>query len=124
MMTIGAVVGAKMTASAYYDEQEAIKKDAAAALLQCQNKSKTIQVFPQEIVGESEPEKMEQLSDEALNTFIENGKKDFAETAKLFNADIKEETTKSSEESSTEDIATEMEDQALELMGVKEKTSK
>jgi len=59
IMTIGMVVGAQVTASAYFNERETLKKNAAAALLQCQNSSKTIQLWPEDIEGDSYLEKLE-----------------------------------------------------------------
>jgi hypothetical protein len=67
------------------------------------------------------PEKMEDLSDEALDTFVVDAKKDFAETAKLFGG-VKDETpkTKESNDSSDDDLLSteELEKEALKAMGI------
>lgn len=72
------------------------------------------------ITKQFEPEKQENLSDEGLKTFIEQGKKDFAETAKLFGASddgTKTSSTTTGEGSaSSEDLS--VEDEALKLMEV------
>jgi hypothetical protein len=63
------------------------------------------------------PESMEDLSKESLNTFIENGKKEFAETARLFGVD--ETINKGTDKGETEETPESLEEEALKLMGVK-----
>jgi len=65
-----------------------------------------------------DPEKLEDLSETGLNKFIEESKKDYAETAKLFGAKDEEMPTKpTSPNSSSSEEALELE--ALKLIGVK-----
>jgi len=100
MMTIGIVVGAKMTASAYYNEREAMKKDAAAALLECQNTNKTIQLFPQEIVGESKSEEMKRQPRRSSNRVKAIIRKQLSEEEKARKEllDLKAQTLKRAQE--------------------------
>lgn len=71
------------------------------------------------ITARFKPENLEDLTDDGIKKFVENTKKEFADTAKLFGEEAVT-TTKSGEQTSEEDDASKsMEDKALELMGVK-----
>ncbi|GAH04020.1 unnamed protein product, partial [marine sediment metagenome] len=61
------------------------------------------------------PEKVEDLTDEGIGKFVEEGKKKFAETAKLFGVKESSSNTKSENKANEEEGS--MEDQALELIG-------
>lgn len=64
------------------------------------------------------PETQEDLSEDGLKKFVENAKKDFAETARLFGAG--EGTGDKGKGGESEETSSEnMEDEALKLMGVK-----
>ena len=71
------------------------------------------------ITKQFKPEAMEKLNDEGIKEFIENSKKEFAETAKLFGSGIEENFLKGkgngNEESSSSGT---MEEQALKELGV------
>ena len=73
------------------------------------------------ILGRFKPETMEDLSDEGLNKFLENTKKEFAETAKLFGVADSQPTTSGASEKKDEDLSTaeSMEEEALKILGVK-----
>jgi regulator of replication initiation timing len=69
------------------------------------------------IKGRFKPENLEGLSDDDLNKHLENEKKVFAETAKLFGSEVVDQTTKSNKGSSGESETT-LEDEALKIIGV------
>ncbi len=66
-----------------------------------------------------QPEKLENLSDEGLKKFIEDSKKEFAETAKLFGRGTQEDSSKNNDSGSEKtDTSGTMEDKALKELGV------
>jgi len=67
------------------------------------------------IVDRFNPEKQEDLSETGLNKYIEEGKKDFTETAKIFGAEAANDTKGSGNNNESEDD--DMERQALEVIG-------
>ena len=73
------------------------------------------------IMSRFDPEKMEDLTDQGLNTFIESTKKDFADTAKLFGVTESSESSKGDEnkDKDEEEGDSSMEAQALKEIGVK-----
>jgi regulator of replication initiation timing len=70
------------------------------------------------IKGRFDPEKMEDLSEENLKTFIEDEKNEFAETAKLFGGSESGDGGSGTKEGDATDD--DLEEQALKIMGVKE----
>jgi len=63
------------------------------------------------------PEKQEDLSEDGLKRFVEDSKKEFAETAKLFGASVTDTTEKKAEsEEETSDDAASMEAEALKIL--------
>lgn len=74
------------------------------------------------ILNRFKPETMEDLSDDGLNKFLENTKKEFAETAKLFGVTETQSAGASDSSGGTkedETTAETMEDEALKILGVK-----
>jgi hypothetical protein len=70
------------------------------------------------------PETMSDLTEDGLKKFVENSKKEFAETARLFGADAAEESGEGKDKKKIgggeeDDSSKSMEDKALEIMGVK-----
>lgn len=73
------------------------------------------------IMGRFNPETMEDLTDKGLETFLEESKKDFADTAKLFGVAEKSDASagKEKKEGEEEEGDLSMEAQALKEIGVK-----
>jgi regulator of replication initiation timing len=70
------------------------------------------------IKGRFKPEMLEKLDENSLKDHLENEKKVFSETAKLFGSGETVNTDKSSDGDSTDDASKSMEEKALEAMGV------
>lgn len=70
------------------------------------------------ILDDFDPEKMEDLSDTKLTEFIDNGKKKFAETARLFGNTEAGNEDKNKKENEEESEELTPDDEALKLMGV------
>jgi len=74
------------------------------------------------ITGRFKPKELENLSDDGLKEFIENSKKEFAETARLFGVEKAEDLEKGKSNKGEESSSSvTMEEQALVELGVKEK---
>ncbi|MHA1302146.1 MAG: hypothetical protein ACTSPI_00390 [Candidatus Heimdallarchaeaceae archaeon] len=69
------------------------------------------------ITKQFKPELLEKLDDDGIKEFIENSKKEFAETAKLFGAEVLTDTKKTSNESEEDEDKT-MAEKALKELGV------
>lgn len=66
------------------------------------------------------PESLEDLTEEGLKSFVDEQKKDFAETAKLFGVTEESSDKSGGDETATTGSPEELEEEALKLMGVKE----
>lgn len=72
------------------------------------------------ITKQFKPELLEKLDDDGLKEFIENSKKEFAETARLFGVEKIEDLTKKKGGEGEEGSSETMEEQALKELGVTE----
>lgn len=107
------------------EEVETKSKDAIRQLDITQSKDK-LNTFMEDLTDKQKsfitarfkPENLEDLTDDGIKKFVENTKKEFADTAKLFGEKATE-TTKSGAGESEETTEENMEDEALKIMGVK-----
>jgi len=103
-----------------------LQKETSVALA----KEKLKELMPKDLTDKQktfisnkfDPSSFEEISDETIKKYIEDGRKDFAETAKLFGvADGSQSGTKTTEESTSDDLGageSSPENDALKLIGV------